>query len=58
MSVRPPVNVEEPDWLRHRVRRLQSLRPMVSDERALAAIDGLIAEARERLRQIEGRREH
>jgi Ser/Thr protein kinase RdoA (MazF antagonist) len=51
-----PSRLDEPDWLRHRVEQLRKLRQFVSDGRARAAIDELIAEAEERLERIDALR--
>lgn len=42
----------ESDWLRQRITHLRALRRMVSDARAIAAIDSIIAEAEARLIQL------
>jgi len=46
--------LNEADWIRHRIGRLRTLLPLVSDERALKAIRELIAEASARLDQLNG----
>ena len=47
------VVVDEPGWIRRRVEHLQEIRTIFSDEQALDAIDALIAEAKERLTDLE-----
>jgi hypothetical protein len=49
-----PSELDEPDWLRHRIARLESLLPQVEDKQASTAIRELIAEAKERLARLEG----
>ncbi len=44
---------DEPDWIRHRMQRLQAVRRLVDDPQAGAAIDALIAEAEARLVLLE-----
>jgi hypothetical protein len=44
---------DEPDWIRHRIESLRGLRRLLDDDRALAAINALIAEAEERLAVVE-----
>jgi hypothetical protein len=41
------------NWIRHRVESLRGLRRLLDDDRALAAINALIAEAEERLAALE-----
>jgi hypothetical protein len=45
--------LNEPDWLRYRIARLERLLPHVEDKRASTAIRELIVEARERLARLE-----
>jgi hypothetical protein len=51
----PPYSdeVHERDWIRDRIARLRDLLKFVADDRAVAAIEGLIAEAEVRLRKLE-----
>jgi hypothetical protein len=51
---RQPTELNEPDWLRYRIARLESLLPHVQDKQASTAIRELIAEAKERLARLEG----
>jgi Ser/Thr protein kinase RdoA (MazF antagonist) len=48
-----PTELNEPDWLRYRIARLESLLPHVEDKQASTAIRELIAEARERLARLD-----
>ena len=48
-------DIPEDQWIRHRIWRLRALRRLVTDDRAIRAINDLIAEAEERLEAIEAR---
>jgi len=54
----PPYSdeVHERDWIRDRIARLRDLLKFVADDRAVAAIEGLIAEAEVRLKKLESYR--
>jgi hypothetical protein len=45
--------VDERDWLRLRISQLRDLIKFVTDHRAVAAIEGLIADAESRLERLE-----
>jgi hypothetical protein len=48
-----PREVDEREWIRHRISQLRDLVKFVTDDRAIAAIEGLITDAESRLERLE-----
>jgi hypothetical protein len=46
------ISAAEPEWLRHRIERFQTILRFVSDERAVAELERMLAEAQERLARL------
>lgn len=49
------IEVDEKEWLRSRIGRLRDLLKFVTDDRAIATIESLVAEAEARLEELQGR---
>jgi hypothetical protein len=47
-----PVRLDEPAWLRHRIKQLRRLKHRIVDSRAVAATEQLIVEAQLRLERL------
>jgi hypothetical protein len=48
-----PREVDEREWIRHRISQLRDLVQFVTDDRAIGAIESLIADAERRLERLE-----
>ena len=49
---KPPHDMSELDWIRHRIQRLNTLLPLVTDPQALQVINEMIGEASERVQRL------
>jgi hypothetical protein len=47
-----PPEIDEREWIRHRISQLRDLVKCVTDDRAIAAIESLIADAERRLERL------